>query len=61
MGGITAAAAVEGHTTALVIPATIVVASVEFVSPTAIVAATTAAAGLSLLALVLLLATLAAS
>ncbi len=45
----------------LVIPATIAVASVEFVLPATIVGATTAAAGLSLLALVLLLATLAAS
>ncbi len=61
MGEITAAATVEGHTAALVIPATIAVASVESVLTAAIVGATTAAAGLSLLTLVLLLAMLAAS
>ncbi len=61
MGGITATAAIEGHTNALVIPATIAIASVESVFPAAVVGATTAAAGLSLLALVLLLATLAVS
>ncbi len=59
MGEITATTAIEGHAAALVIPATIAVASVESVSPTAIVGAITATAGLSLLALVLLLATLA--
>ncbi len=60
MVGITATVAVEGCTAALVIPATIVVASVESVLPATVVGATTAAAGLSLLALVLLLVTLAA-
>ncbi len=60
MGETTATAAVEGHAAALVIPATIVVASVESVLPAAIVGATTITAGLSLLDLVLLLATLAA-
>ncbi len=60
LGRITATTAVEGHTAALVIPANIAVASVESVWPAVIVGATTAAAGLSLLALVLLLAMLAA-
>ncbi len=61
LGGITATAAVEGHTAALVIPTTFAVASVESILPAAVVGATTLAAGLSLMALVLLLATLAAS
>ncbi len=61
MGEITTTAAIEGLTAALVIPATIVVASVESVLPAAVVGAITAAAGLPLLALVLSLATLAAS
>ncbi len=60
MGEITATAAVEGHATALAIPATVAVTSVESVLPAAIVGATTTATGLSLLDLVLLLATLAA-
>ncbi len=55
----TATAAVEGHTAALVIPATVAVTFVESVLPTNVVSATTAATGLALLALVLLLATLA--
>jgi hypothetical protein len=58
LGGITATAAVEGHSAARVISATVAVASVESVSPAALVGATTAIAGLSLLAMVLLLATL---
>jgi hypothetical protein len=57
---ITANAAVEGHAPALVITATIAVAvALESVSPAANVAATTASAGLSLLALVMLLAKMA--
>jgi hypothetical protein len=61
LGKTVAISAVEGHTTALGIPAILAVASVESILPAAIVGATTAAAVLSLLALVLLLATLAAS
>jgi hypothetical protein len=60
MGEITATAAIEGHATALVVSTTIIIASVESVSTTAIVGATTAAAGLSLLVLILLLAKLVA-
>jgi hypothetical protein len=60
LGGITATATIEDHTAALVIPATIAIAAVESVLPTAVVGANTATAGLSLLALVLLLATLVA-
>ncbi len=59
MGGITATAAIKGCATALVIPATVAIASVESIFPAAVVGATTATAGLSLLVLVLLLATLA--
>ena len=58
MGGVTATAAVE--CAARVSSATGAVASKEFISPAFIVGATTVAAGLSLLALVLMLATLAA-
>jgi hypothetical protein len=61
LGGITATAAIKGHAATFVIPATIAVASVESVLPTAFVGAITATAGLSLLTLVLLLATLVAS
>jgi hypothetical protein len=56
LGGITAIATINGHAAAIVVYATITVASVEFVSTAAVVGATTATAGLSLLALVLLLA-----
>ncbi len=59
MGGVTATAAVE--CAAGVIPVTNVVASVESALPSSIVGAATAAAGLPLLALVLLLDTLATS
>jgi hypothetical protein len=59
LGGIAATAAIEGHAAALVIPPTIAVDSVESVFPAAFVGATTATAGLSLLDMVLLLATLA--
>ncbi len=59
MGGVTATAAVE--CAARVSPVTGVAASVESVLPASIVGAATAAAGLPLLALVLLLATLTAS
>ncbi len=57
LGGITATTTVECHAIALVVSATIIVASVGSVSTAAIVGATITAAGLSLLALVLLLAT----
>ena len=58
MGGITATAAVEGHAAALAVSAaiTVTVASVESISTTAVVGATTTATGLSRLALFLLLA-----
>ncbi len=60
-GGIIATATIEGHSAALIVSGTVtVVASVESVSSAAVVGAATAAAGLSLLALVLLLATPAA-
>jgi hypothetical protein len=61
LGGITAIAAIEGQAAALVIPTTIAVATVESILPTAVVGATTVATGLSPLAVVLLLTTLAAS
>ncbi len=60
MAWISPTATIEGHATALVIPATVAIASVEYIFLDAIVGATTAAAGLSLLALFLMLATLAA-
>ncbi len=59
LGKIIATAAIEGHAAALIVSSTTTVASVESVSTTTIVGATTPAAGLSQLALVLLLATLA--
>ncbi len=60
LGGMIATAAIEGHATALVVPPTVAIASVKYILPTTIVGGTSAAAWLSLLALVLLLATLAA-
>ncbi len=61
LGGIIATAAVEGHAAALIVSTTATVASVESVSTAAVVGAPTAANCLSLLALVLLLATTAAT
>ena len=58
-GGIIATATVEGHATTLIVSTATTVAFVESVFTAAIVSATTAADWLSLLALVLLLATLA--
>ncbi len=61
MRGISATAAVEGHSAAGVTSVTIAVASVESVLPANVVGATTTATQLYLLALVLLLTTLATS